>query len=462
MRENPYFDFTAVRDLDMFFGRREILQAIFAACKQRQCFSLVGTRKIGKSSILSHMQSPELQKRLGVDQDLRRHIFVYIDMRNYLQHTLDDFFQDLSTQIAARVPENVTLQAAGESEKKHQLFTGNLQDLHGAGYHLVLIMDVFDKVANEQQFGPNFFSFLRAPSTKGWISYITASRKPLSQISPSEAASPFFDNFKTGYLGALSEEEALQLITVPAEGAGLPFSESERTWIRDVAGRHPFFIQVACQHLFEEKSRQEDLAIDYQSVSQSIYDELTPLFNRIWDELLPNQQREFKQEARQASSGRQKLDELSESALFQKHIQEVRKHGHDKFQAGQQTITVEDVREALTKLADRTFLQTSPLAELRSIEKQNEGAKNAIGRKGQLVQEILKRAFERMKLEGTRTDGAPEWRLYNILYYRYFTKGFTNQQTAARLGLSLRQFYRDRDKATQALIEELLDLDANS
>ncbi|HEY0754034.1 MAG TPA: AAA-like domain-containing protein [Ktedonobacteraceae bacterium] len=461
MPDNPYYDYSVVRDADMFFGRTEILQAIFTTCKQRQCFSLVGTRKIGKSSILSPMQLADQQQHFGVEQDLQRHIFVYIDMRDYLQHTLDDFFDDLCKRIVAQAPEEVSLSQAGD--KKHELFTKSLQDLNKAGYHLVLIMDMFDKVADEQQFSSTFFSFLRAPSTKGWVSYITASLKPLHQISPIEAASsPFFGNFKTGYIGALSEEEALQLITVPAQRVGLPFSENETNWIREIAGRHPFFIQVTCHYLFEEKARQGEgnATIDYQKVFQHVYDELAPHFHSIWNELLPEQQRELKQEMRQVSNPRQRLEELSEGSLFQKHISTLLKHVHEKFQVGQQIITVETIREALTKLDDRAFLQSCPLAEWPSINSQSEIAKNSAHRKGLLVQELLKEAFERMKTEGARSDTALEWRLYNILYYRYFLKGrITNEQAAARLGISLRQFYRDQERAIQALLQELLALE---
>lgn len=462
MQENPYYDYSSVRDLDMFFGRREILQAIFAACKQRQCFSLVGTRKIGKSSVLMHMQSIELQRRLGVDRDLQHHIFIYIDMRNYLQHTLSDFFQELSAQIVMHAPEHLVLHPAGE--KSHETFTRNLQDLHGAGYHLVLMMDVFDKVEDEQQFGPNFFSFLRAPSTKGWISYITASLKPLYLISPIEAASsPFFDNFKVGYLGALSQEEARQLVTVPAERAGLPFDESEKSWMSEVAGRHPFFLQVTGQQLFEEKARQaaSGRPIDYQAVTQRIYDELFPYCDRIWNELLPEQQRELKQETRQSAGSRQRLDELSECVLFRRYVREQSRQVHGNRARGQAGFTVKNLKEALTRLDDRAFLQNSPLAELCALDSQHDGGRAATYRRGQLLQEYLRQAFERMKPEGARSDHAPEWRLYNTLYYHYFTKSITNDQAAARLGISLRQFYRDQERALQALIQELLDVIQN-
>jgi hypothetical protein len=62
-----------------------------------------------------------------------------------------------------------------------------------------------------------------------------------------------------------------------------------------------------------------------------------------------------------------------------------------------------------------------------------------------------------------RNDAALEWRSYNILWYHYFKYHLPNQNTAARLGIgSLRQFYREQDKAIQALQKEVLDLEAKA
>ncbi|HEY7415160.1 MAG TPA: AAA-like domain-containing protein [Ktedonobacteraceae bacterium] len=455
MEDNPYYDFMAVRDPNMLFGREELLRMLFTSCMKRQCFSLEGTRGIGKSSILFHMQSPELQKRLGFGTDLERYIFVYIDMRDYLHHTLDEFFQDLCVQIARHVPQNVELKASGN--RGADRFTKSLQELYQANYHTVLLMDAFDKVAEEQQFGPNFFSFLRSPATRGWISYITASIKPLYQISPDVASSPFFSGFQTGYVGALELEEARQLISVPASAAGLPFSAYEIQWILEQAGRHPFFLQRVCHHLFEEKRRQQrGQVIDYRKVSQDIYEELSRYFDSIWKSLASEQQRDLKYEMRQLPDSQRKMGELSESALFLHHIRK-------NFQVEQRSLTVKDVREALDNLNDRAFLQASVLAEMHAIDVLDSGLDKVVANKrGLLVQELLRQAFERMKPSGVRSDTAPEWRLYNILYYHYFKHQITNEQTAARLVISRRQFYRDQERAILALIQELQNLDAEA
>jgi hypothetical protein len=81
-------------------------------------------------------------------------------------------------------------------------------------------------------------------------------------------------------------------------------------------------------------------------------------------------------------------------------------------------------------------------------------------RRGKLVQNLLRRAFERIKPDGLPSNSAPEWKLYNILSYHYFKYNLPNNRTAARLSISLRQFYREQDRAIQALLKEVLELEA--
>ena len=75
------------------------------------------------------------------------------------------------------------------------------------------------------------------------------------------------------------------------------------------------------------------------------------------------------------------------------------------------------------------------------------------------VRDFLKAAFERMRPGDIRNDSAFEWRSYNILYYHYFRYHLPNEQTAARLGISRRQFYREQDKAIQTLWKEICEME---
>ena len=56
-----------------------------------------------------------------------------------------------------------------------------------------------------------------------------------------------------------------------------------------------------------------------------------------------------------------------------------------------------------------------------------------------------------------------EWRVYNILYYRYFRYHLASEKANARLGIgSKRQYFREQEKAIQALLKELMEMEAAS
>src|SRR5579864_6586423 len=94
---NPYQYTTAVDKAEMFFGRTHILRQVYSAIDSKQSISLVGSRRIGKSSILKCMLLPEIQRRF--EFDFSRHLFIPLDMAEFRFSTCRDFFQRVSKQI---------------------------------------------------------------------------------------------------------------------------------------------------------------------------------------------------------------------------------------------------------------------------------------------------------------------------------------------------------------------------
>lgn len=452
---NPYYDYDAVRDASMFFGRQHELRMLFNAIEKRQCFSLVGSRHIGKSSLLKFLANPEIQRRYGYDMHDR--VFVLTDWREYLQKTREDFFRSVCEQVIFQSRALITLQPPAEQLCGEDRFKKLLEDICHAGLRPVLLMDVFDKVTRNTHFDPDFFSFLRSlAGIYDLISYVTASIKPLYDVCHSDAvaSSPFFNIFQTCIVSSLTMEETRQLITVPAQRAGLDFTPAEAEWVMGVAGRHPFYVQVTSRFLFEEKSRLYNEPVDLNLVQERVYEELAPHFVHSWDDLSEEQKQSLRFELIQTVSERRKMPELSESSLFRQRVREF-------VQASGPELLLKDLKDVLDNIEDNDFLENSRLAEMHYIALRVKA--NPQIKKGVLVRDFLKVGFELMRAGGMRNDSAPEWRLYNILWYHYFKYHLPNSQTSARLGLgSMRQFYREQDRALQVLLKELLDLEQHS
>jgi len=253
-----------------------------------------------------------------LEDNLSHSVFIFIDLREYLHKTVDDFFTSVSEQMIVQSQGRVAL--ARPFTSGVESFQSILSQFEKQNFYPVLLLDTFETIVNNTCFDHHFFSFLRALATGGKVSYITASIAPLITICHADIkGSPFFNIFATYSLEPFTEEEAYELITEPAQGAGRPFAEDEIEWILDLAGRHPFFLQQACRFFFEAKNKQHIRQKERVLIRRQIYHALKPFFEDIWSSLNKHQQRQLKEAIRQEVADRS-LPELSESFLFRMFI----------------------------------------------------------------------------------------------------------------------------------------------
>jgi hypothetical protein len=449
---NPYQYTTAVRTCEMFFGRIHILRQIYSAIDSKQSVSLVGSRRIGKSSILNCMLLTEIQMRF--EFDFSRYIFVYLNMAEFRFSNCRSFFQQVSKQIldeARKVMEDLEMEPEGEQEDFAEL----LSEIKARRFHLVLLMDSFDNLARNEKFDADFFSFLRSQWNK--VSYVTASREQLSKVCHQQIQdSPFWNIFSQCPVGMLSPEEAFQMVTEPAARVGLPFTEGETHWLLTNAGNHPFFLHSACRILFDQKCAQNVTAVNLRSQEQKVYDSLLDDFEAVWRHLEQKQQEMLKQELQRMvatpSYVSEYLPELSSSKLFQTFIR-----AHYNLRISE--LTAEELEDALEKLDDPRELGQTNFCMLTLVS-QNFNSDTGFAQKGTAIHNVLKEAHERMRGGGIRTDTSFDWRLYNILYYRYFRYHLKHEHISARLEFkSTRQYFRERVRAIETLLKELLEME---
>ncbi len=446
---NPYFNLIAIRSSDMFFGRADLLRRLYTAVTNRQSVAVVGSRHIGKSSFLLCASLTEIQERF--DFDLSRHIFVYIDLREYLHKTSADFFHAVSRGIISRCPGSLNVQLQ-PNENGEDTFQSLLEQIQEQEFFPVLLLDAFDNVTLNKHFDPEFFAFLRSQGSLGKISYVTATVAPLAQVCHQDIVdSPFFNIFYNYALGPFTLNESQELITIPSEKACLPFTEEEKSWILQMAGRHPFFIQRVCYALFEEKLSESNGRIKY--IKKLIYQDLQPHFQDTWVRLPEKDQSQLQDEAQQKGNEERELPELSESALFRQFVRDTCRTNLFK-------MTLEELEYALDNLDNARTLGKTDLRLLNLVFQRLKKAENPSSiEKGMAIRVILNEAFEKLRGPSVRSDSDPAWQNYNILYYRYFKLHLKNEQIAARIGISTRQYFRYRNKAIDALLLVLFEME---
>jgi hypothetical protein len=280
---------------------------------------------------------------------------------------------------------------------------------------------------------------------------------------PGLTGSPFFNIFAPMFINHFTVEEARKLIVVPNQREGICPTEEEISWLLELAGLHPFFLQRACHHFFEEKVTSEGKHLAgrllHKELRSCIYKELIDHFEDAWQTASEEQREILKREAQHPHMPEQKLAALSGSNLFRHFVRQ--KNNLSVYHFG-----LEDVEQAVNKLHDTQFLGEGSLRHLKIVAQyiKHEEITTDFDY-GRAVRDALEEAFKHLKGSGIRSDSAQDWRLYNSLYHYNFQPNvhrMTHDQIAARLSISVRQYHRDRERAFKALYQHLLEMEAQS
>jgi len=291
---NPYVHRSMLTTSQMFFGRREELGLIFNLLEGKQSISVVGERRIGKSSLLYCLSLPDIQARLGKSlQD--GYIYVYADLSQYTNADPPAFFGSILGIMKKKARKWIRRKA--EAAVEPELFSDVITDLSEKGITTVLLLDEFDSVASNHKFDIDFYNYLRSLANANKLCYVTASKERLVNLCHlSVASSPFFNICVSVPLGLLDRQSAIDLIQRPSLEAGLPLTDDVDLVLKQ-AGRHPFLIQMFCFYLFSQKAAGGKL---YQTLALDLFrQEATDHFRNFWLKLGREDQSHFLEFARQ-------------------------------------------------------------------------------------------------------------------------------------------------------------------
>ena len=112
------------------------------------------------------------------------------------------------------------------------------------------------------------------------------------------------------------------------------------------------------------------------------------------------------------------------------------------------------VRDAFEHIHDLAYLETHPLAA-----QLGQPATYLQATRGQKLRAILKETLENLRPQQGSPSGAPEWRSYLALRYRYI-QDMNLAEIENKLGISLRQLHRELHKGLDALSSLLWEMRA--
>jgi hypothetical protein len=164
----------------------------------------------------------------------------------------EEVYEALMTSIMDSIDMNNVNPSGVERPGTYRSLDTFLGELCRSGSSVIVMLDEFELLAANKRLTPYFFARLRGLTTKYGLAYITASQRPLFDITADEEvlSSPFFNIFVTLSLGPFSRQEAIELFDKRLEDTGVEFSTRLREYLITLVGPHPFFLHIAGYHAF--------------------------------------------------------------------------------------------------------------------------------------------------------------------------------------------------------------------
>jgi hypothetical protein len=284
---NPFIYDGPIKDQRYFFGRAAETRQVLQRVAQGQSVSIVGPRRIGKTSFLFHLSDPQVRAAHRLDDEF---VFVYADCQGMSNLTESDVYRALLEYITEATPSDRGVEYGSQAASPYSSLRTYLRKITRLGLRIALLLDEFEMLASSPQLSMRFYDELRALTAMDEVVYVTATTETLDSLMPqarSYPSSPFFNIFESVRLGLMQPEEARALVdglaaTVDFQG----FDEDDHAFLRGIAGLHPFYLQMAASILFEERAGRVGLAPpDYDRVRLTFNEQVEDHFRYAWERL---------------------------------------------------------------------------------------------------------------------------------------------------------------------------------
>jgi len=273
-----------------FLGRESELLTIFNRLRNKESTAIVGEPHIGKTSLLLLIADRDTREHFLKD-DAKKLVVSFKDLQPVsAEYTACEFWQEALEPLQDK-PGHSSI-AARLNYVKEQSYSNNalrrlFQNIYERGQTLVLLLDEFDRLLSHPNFkDPSFFAGIRSLSTiTGGLVIVTSSRLAIAEMNRrghellggNVETSPFFNNYIEVKLRPFTSETATQLL----QRTPNIFTPQEISFIRRVAGRHPYLLQAMAATLYEAPKGAERQI----QAAEAFYQRIGFHFDTLWQAL---------------------------------------------------------------------------------------------------------------------------------------------------------------------------------
>ena len=289
---NPFYHRGAIRNATDFHGRETEVDQITGLLRNGQSVSLIGPRRIGKSSLLIHLARPEVQQAAGLK--LGKTLFLLVDCQELGGSPPEEVYEVLFFGLKNTAQEiGLTLEPSSQDPGTYRALDRLLHQISQKGTSVVVLLDEFELLAANDHLTPYFFARLRGLTTKYGLAYLTPSQRPLFAITAEEEilSSPFFNIFVTLPLGLYNAEEARSLFSKRLIDNEITFSDDLVSYLVQLVGPHPFFLHLAGYHAYQALAQGDNLTKkNFNQLDAAIEVEADSHLGYLWQNLTSEEQ----------------------------------------------------------------------------------------------------------------------------------------------------------------------------
>ncbi len=256
---NPFCYRQEITDPRCFYGRGDVMRTVLEMVASGQSCAVVGERRIGKSSLLAYLANSRVQAAHGLAAE--RTLAARIDLLGLPDCSPQELWVEILTKLAFAADEEFRpiLETTAEREQlTFNEFRHPLRKLCKRGFRVVLLCDEFELAVQNPRLDKNFFRTLRSLTTDADVTFVTASRLKLvelgqyrgEEVRQKVLGSPFFNIFDEVMLGPFEDYEVAEMLGCSLSETPIRFSREEIELLDRIAGRHPYFLQLAAYHLY--------------------------------------------------------------------------------------------------------------------------------------------------------------------------------------------------------------------
>jgi hypothetical protein len=288
MTQNPFSFGNPIREPGHFIGRqaelRQVVNRLLSSAHESS--SIVGERRIGKTSLLMHLADKTATNQLGLAPE--HFCLIYIDFQGLIDITPQQFWARVLKRMARAITDPNLRSQIETLQKEANIELFDLEDLceaiADAGLCVVLLLDEFEYVTQNPNFKADFFGGLRALAIHHNLPLVPATRRELVDLCHSEEikGSPFFNIFANIVLRLFKRSEVDELLERYTHGTEIRFNPQHHQLVWQLGGGHPLFTQIAGYYLFDGLQQQPEEKTLEMWVTKQFEQQAAPHFSYLW------------------------------------------------------------------------------------------------------------------------------------------------------------------------------------